>query len=107
MIVGQHGNPKTQSLIQAVLGRSLPAKTLMLVEPNEALPEGHPARGKGMENGQPTAYLCQNGTCSQPTVNPVALSQALLLPPQLAAQARAQAQAQAQAQMQAQNQPRN
>ncbi len=107
VIVGQHGNPKTQSLIQAVLGRSLPAKTLMLVEPNEALPEGHPARGKGMENGQPTAYLCQNGTCSQPTVNPVALSQALLLPPQLAAQARAQAQAQAQAQMQAQNQPRN
>ncbi len=103
VIVGQHGNPKTQSLVQAVLGRSLPTKTLLQVEPNEALPEGHPARGKTMENGQPTAYLCQNGTCSPPVANPVSLSQALLLPPQLAAQARAQAQAQ----MQGQNQTRN
>lgn len=100
VIVGERGNSKTQSLVQAVLGRSLPTKTLVLVAPGENLPEGHPARGKTMENGQPTAYLCQNGTCSPPVSNPVALSQSLLLPAKLAAQMQTQAVAQAQRQAQ-------
>jgi uncharacterized protein YyaL (SSP411 family) len=43
---------------------------------------GHPAHGKTMQNGQPTAYVCQRMTCSAPIINPVTLSQVLLLPAQ-------------------------
>jgi uncharacterized protein YyaL (SSP411 family) len=53
----------------------------MVVDPAEELPEGHPARGKTMENGQPTAYICQHQNCSAPIANPVTLSQVLQLPP--------------------------
>jgi uncharacterized protein YyaL (SSP411 family) len=81
VIVGPHDSPKTRELVSAVLGRSLPNRLLMVVDPAEELPEGHPARGKTMENGQPTAYICQHQNCSAPIANPVTLSQVLQLPP--------------------------
>jgi uncharacterized protein len=81
VVVGARDNPKTQELVTAVLGRSLPNRLLMVVDPSEALPEGHPAHGKTMENGQPTAYVCQHQNCSAPIANPVTLSQVLQLPP--------------------------
>lgn len=81
VIVGARDNTKTQELITAVLGRSLPNRLLMVIDPSEALPEGHPAHGKTMENGQPTAYVCQHQNCSAPIANPVTLSQVLQLPP--------------------------
>jgi uncharacterized protein len=80
VIVGPHDAPKTRELVTAVLGRSLPNRLLMVVDPSEELPEGHPARGKTMENGQPTAYVCQHQNCSAPIANPVTLSQVLQLP---------------------------
>jgi uncharacterized protein YyaL (SSP411 family) len=80
VIVGPITNPKTHELNAAVLGRSLPNRLLVVVSPEETLPEGHPAHGKTMVNGQPAAYICQRGTCSAPITNPVALSQALQLP---------------------------
>jgi uncharacterized protein len=80
VVIGPLSHPKTRELVAAVLGRSLPNRLLIVVEPGQALPEGHPAQGKTMENGQPTAYLCQRGTCTAPMTNPVALSQMLLLP---------------------------
>jgi uncharacterized protein YyaL (SSP411 family) len=80
VVVGQIDNPKTHELVNAVLGRSLPNRTLIVVDPRETLPAGHPAQGKAMQNGQPTAYVCQRMTCSAPITNPVTLSQVLLLP---------------------------
>jgi len=64
-----------------VMGRSLPNRTLHVVDSGNALPPNHPAHGKPMENGQPTAYICQRLTCSAPISNPVTLSQVLQLPP--------------------------
>jgi uncharacterized protein YyaL (SSP411 family) len=81
VIVGQKDSPKTQELVSAVMGRSLPNRLLMVVAPDEALPETHPAFGKKMENGQPTAYVCQHQNCSAPIANAVTLSQVLQLPP--------------------------
>ena len=81
VVVGPVTNPKTHELISAVRGRSLPNLTLIVVDPNRPLPEGHAAYGKTMENGQPTAYVCQRMTCSAPVTNPVTLSQMLQLPP--------------------------
>ena len=80
VVVGPPDNPKTHELVTAVLGRSLPNRLLMVISPDEKLPETHPAYGKTMQNGQPAAYVCQRGTCSPPVANPVALSQMLQLP---------------------------
>jgi hypothetical protein len=55
------------------------AKAVRL-DPHDVLPQGHPAKGKTMQNVQPTAYVCQRTTCSAPIVNPVTLSQVLQLP---------------------------
>ena len=84
VIVGPLSNNKTHELANAVWGRSLPNRLLIVVDPKDSLPEGHPAYGKKMENGQPTAYVCQRMTCSAPITNPVALSQLLQLPAQAA-----------------------
>ena len=80
VIVGPLDNAKTHELANAVLGRSLPCRTLIVVDPRDSLPAGHPAQGKTMQNGQPTAYVCQRMTCSAPITNPVTLSQVLQLP---------------------------
>ncbi|HEX4159991.1 MAG TPA: thioredoxin domain-containing protein [Rhizomicrobium sp.] len=81
VVVGQMDNAKTHELVNAVLGRALPNRTLIVVDPRQSLPAGHPAAGKTMQNGQPTAYVCQRQTCSAPIANPVTLSQVLQLPP--------------------------
>jgi uncharacterized protein YyaL (SSP411 family) len=81
VVLGPRNHPKTQELIAAVIGRSLPNRTLQVVDSGDALPAGHPAYGKAMENGMPTAYICQRQTCSAPIANPVTLSQVLQLPP--------------------------
>ena len=87
VVVGPLSSPKTHELANAVWGRSLPNRLLIVVDPGQALPEGHPAQGKTMQNGQPTAYVCQSMTCSAPMTNPVTLSQILQLPPRAAGQA--------------------
>ena len=80
VVIGPRDSQKTRELVTAVLGRSLPNRLLMVVDPSEGVPEGHPAHGKTMENGQPTAYVCQHQNCSAPIANPVTLSQVLQLP---------------------------
>jgi uncharacterized protein YyaL (SSP411 family) len=80
VVVGPLNNAKTHELVAAIQGRCLPNKLLVVASPDEPLPEGHPAFGKGLVNGQPAAYVCQRGTCSPPITNPVTLSQALQLP---------------------------
>jgi uncharacterized protein YyaL (SSP411 family) len=82
VILGPRNQTKTQELIAAVMGRSLPQLVIHVVDNSKALPPDHPVHGKPMENGQPTAFICQRMTCSAPITNPVALSQVLQLPPQ-------------------------
>jgi len=77
VIVGPAEDSRTHELINAVMGRSLPNRLLTIVPPSGGLPAGHPAFGKTMQNGQPTAYVCQRGACSSPVTSPVTLSQAL------------------------------
>src|ERR1043166_9199647 len=81
VIVGPLTNPKPLDLVSAVMGRSLPNRTLVVVDPLQSLGEGHPAFGKKRENGQPTAYVSHPRAASAPIPNPVPLSQLLQLPP--------------------------
>ena len=82
VIVGPRNNPRTQELIRAVWGKALPNRLVYVVDSGDALPLSHPAFGKGMQNGAPTAYICQRNTCSTPITSAVTLSQVLTLPPQ-------------------------
>jgi uncharacterized protein len=85
VIVGPRSNAKTQELIAAVRGRSIPATVVIVVDPAETHAETHVAYGKTMQGGVPTAYICQQQNCSAPITSPVALSQMLQLPVQAVA----------------------
>ena len=81
VVIGPLNHPKTHELTAAIMGRALPNRFLTVMAPEDSFPEGHPAHGKTMQNGQPTAYVCQRGTCSPPITSVVTLSQMLQLPP--------------------------
>jgi uncharacterized protein YyaL (SSP411 family) len=53
---------------------SLPNLILQQVAPGTALPEGHPAHGKGMIDGKATAYVCEGPVCSAPITDPGVLA---------------------------------
>jgi hypothetical protein len=82
VIIGGATDPRTLDLLNAILGRSVPNKITTIISPEEDLPELHPARGKKMENGQPTAYVCRASVCSAPITSAVTLSQVLQMPAQ-------------------------
>ena len=52
---------------------------------------GHPAAGKGMVNGQPTAYIVQVGNVSEGITDPAVLAYGLTLPVQMRQQMQAAA----------------
>jgi uncharacterized protein len=86
VVIGHKGNAKTQDLLRTYWSKTMPNGMVMQIEPGDPLPPGHPASGRGMEGGQPTAYICQAGACSNPITNPAELANALTLPPQLRGQ---------------------
>ena len=63
-----------------MLGKSLPNRLLMVIAPGQNLPPGHPAEGKIMEDGAPTAYICGGALCSPPVTNAAVLAHVLQLP---------------------------
>ena len=75
-------NPKTHELIAAVQGRSLPNKLLVVVPPDQTLPEGHPCTRQDDVERQPHRLYLPARQISAPITNPVALSQMLQLPQQ-------------------------
>jgi uncharacterized protein YyaL (SSP411 family) len=86
VVIGHKGNAKTQELLRAYWSKPMPNGMVMQVEPGDPLPAGHPASGRGMEGGQPTAYICQAGNCSIGFTADAALSEAITLPPQMRGQ---------------------
>jgi len=86
LVIGHKGHSRTQELVRAYWSKPMPSAMLVQLEPGEPLPIGHPATGRGMEGGHPTAYICQQGNCSNAITNAGELSLTLTLPPQLRAQ---------------------
>ncbi len=68
VIVGDPVDARTQALLDSVHGTSQPNLVLRALAPDQNLPEGHPARGKGLTEGKPAAYVCRGMTCSLPIV---------------------------------------
>ena len=87
VVIGHKGNAKTQELMRAYWGKPMPNGMIMQIEPGDPLPPGPSgASGRGMEGGQPTAYICQAGNCSNGFTSAAALGEALTLPPQMRGQ---------------------
>jgi uncharacterized protein YyaL (SSP411 family) len=77
-IIGRRQDPATRALWQLAQQRAPADRWIAINEPGEALPEGHPARGKAVLGGRPTAYVCQGSTCSLPITDPGRLAQRLM-----------------------------
>jgi uncharacterized protein YyaL (SSP411 family) len=81
VIAGERDEPATDSLLRAAYQVSLPDRVVLVVGPEESLPAGHPAHGKGQVDDTATAYVCIGTTCSLPATDPEALVSALPRPP--------------------------
>lgn len=68
----------TTELLPAALSLSLPDRILLQLAPEASLPQNHPAFGKQMMDGKPTAYVCVGETCSLPVTSTAELVCALL-----------------------------
>jgi uncharacterized protein YyaL (SSP411 family) len=73
VLVGDPGDAAFMALRRAVCQVSLPNRVVLRVAPGEALPEGHPAYGKGLVAGRAAAYVCDGPVCSLPLAEPSAL----------------------------------
>jgi uncharacterized protein YyaL (SSP411 family) len=78
VVVGKREDPATKALLDAVTGLSLPNRILQVIGPDEALPSGHPAHGKGQVEGKATMYVCQGMTCSLPITEAAQVPAALI-----------------------------
>jgi uncharacterized protein YyaL (SSP411 family) len=94
VVIGHKGHAKTQELMRAYWSKPVPNGMVVQMEPGEPLPPGHPASGRGMQGGHPTAYICQAGNCSEGIINANDLAFALTLPVSLRAQMQQAAQQQ-------------
>ena len=79
-IIGTRGEKATDSLIAEVWKSAHVHVVLRVVTPGESLPATHPAAGKGVVDGRPTAYVCRGQTCSLPVTDVESLAQLLLQP---------------------------
>jgi uncharacterized protein YyaL (SSP411 family) len=78
VIVGAPGDARTQALREAAFTASQPNRVLIQLPPGATLPPGHPAAGKGLVDGRPTAYVCVGPTCGLPVTEPEALRERLV-----------------------------
>ena len=78
-IVGERDDPDTTALLQAALTAYLPNRTLAHAAPGETLDHTIPLlKGRGMRDGRPTAYVCENYACRAPVAEPDALAEQLM-----------------------------
>ena len=77
VLVGAADDPALAALRSAVSAVSLPRRIVQIVAPNEGLPAHHPAHGKTMLGGKPTAYVCDGPVCSLPIETSLQLAEAL------------------------------
>jgi uncharacterized protein YyaL (SSP411 family) len=77
VVVGNKEDADTKALLHTIHNASLPNKILLYLNPDQQLPANHPAHGKGLIDGKPTAYICVGPTCGLPLQNSAELTKAL------------------------------
>ena len=79
-IIGPRADGATRKLLETVYGRYLPNKVVVGSEPGadeEMMADLPLIRDRGMVDGVPTAYVCQNYACQLPVTEPDALANQL------------------------------
>ncbi len=66
VLVGEPSQPGFEELRRTALAAPAPDKVVFAVSPQIALPQRHPAAGKGAVDGRATAYVCPGQTCRLP-----------------------------------------
>jgi uncharacterized protein YyaL (SSP411 family) len=79
VIIGDPAAEETRALRQVVWDTYLPGKVVVLWDGSEGTaPDGiELLKNRGLVDGRPTAYVCENFTCRQPTTDPVVLRRQL------------------------------
>ncbi|MDW3205468.1 MAG: thioredoxin domain-containing protein [Alphaproteobacteria bacterium] len=77
VIVGPPQDAATAQLRAAAERAPLAERMIAIYGPEDALPDGHPAAGKGMVDGSAAAYVCRGPVCSLPITDPADLRHAL------------------------------
>ncbi|ANK79553.1 MAG: thymidylate kinase [Rhizobiales bacterium NRL2] len=78
VIAGGRDDPATDALVAAAGRHAGPDRLLQIVDPGAgALPDNHPAHGKGPVDGKPAAYVCRGMVCGLPITDPEALAREL------------------------------
>jgi uncharacterized protein len=70
VLVGERGTNSFETLRRSVYNVSLPNRVVVSLSPGSSLPSNHPAFGKGLIDGNPTAYVCEGPVCSLPVTDP-------------------------------------
>jgi uncharacterized protein YyaL (SSP411 family) len=74
-IIGDRSHADTRALLDVVYGRYLPNKVVAGAGGGAANDGAIPLlRERGMIDGKPTAYVCENYTCQLPVTTPKALA---------------------------------
>jgi uncharacterized protein len=68
VLVGDANDTALVALRRAVYAVSLPRRVVQSIAADAALPANHPAHGKTLIDGKPTAYVCEGPVCSLPIV---------------------------------------
>ena len=76
VLVGERESAGIQEFLDILRGLCLPTAVLSVIADTAALPNDHPAAGKGQVDSQATAYVCTGQTCSLPITDPAALGDA-------------------------------
>ena len=66
VVMGQRGAQETGALVAAARALPTPNRAVSVVPPGTQLPAGHPAAGKSLASGLPTAYVCGGQRCAAP-----------------------------------------
>jgi uncharacterized protein YyaL (SSP411 family) len=77
VIAGAEDDPGTAGLLAAARQATDMNKLIVRIADGDALPEAHPAAGKGPVDGRPAAYVCTGPTCSLPITDAIELRNAL------------------------------
>lgn len=77
VIIGAHGAPETDALLEVIRTTSSPTLILSVVEDASTLPTSHPAAGKTAVDGAATAYVCRGPVCQPPVTSAADLKSAL------------------------------
>ena len=70
VIIGQRQSNDIELMLEATKQVALPGMILTILNPGDLLPNHHPAAGKTMIDGRPTAYVCRGRTCQAPITEP-------------------------------------